>query len=92
MYIFVSQSSDVVVNKNQLAKICKNEFRDAVIINSDFTDYIGNDIEILAERIKLLSKADVVIFPADWKSSKRCRIERLIADEYKIKTFVMEEM
>ena len=43
-----------------------------------------NNMYMLGISILLLSKADVIYFVKDWKNSRGCRIEHMIAEEYGI--------
>lgn len=39
-------------------------------------------MDYLAESLKLLGKANIVVFASNWKSSTGCRIEHMCAEEF----------
>lgn len=41
-------------------------------------------IELLGEAISKMADADVVVFSKNWKESKGCRVENLVAELYNI--------
>ena len=50
----------------------------------------ANTIWLLGESIKVLSKADLVIFDYNYKNSKGCQVEKLICDLYQIPYIILK--
>lgn len=98
MNIFISQpmngktTDEIISERNSIIALAQKKFgKNVEIIDSYFKNYIGNPLEYLGESIKLLSKADVVIFAKGWETARGCKIEHSCAEEYDIKIFEVEE-
>ena len=48
------------------------------------TKHLGNDVYMLANSIKMMSEADLVVFAPGWESANGCVIERAICRTYGI--------
>ena len=48
-------------------------------------DYYNYSLYYIAKSIDAMGKVDAVYFTKDWRSSRGCRIERMVAKEYGVK-------
>lgn len=89
--LFISQpmrgrsDEEILKERESLIEKAKQKVNDEVeILDSYFSDYNGNALGFLGKSIELLSKADVALFGADWKSARGCRVEHKCCEEYGI--------
>ena len=68
------------------------EVVDQINLNEEMLENYKSPLEILAEDIKLLNMADIVVFPSNFHKSKGCRIEWNVCKVYEKKRLVIEEI
>lgn len=52
----------------------------------------GQKIDILANDIRLMGFADVIIISEDWQEARGCQIEKFIADTYELPYLMFDPM
>lgn len=93
MNIFISQpmtgytQKQILSERSKAINYIQNNCDDVQFINSYLPEFqdTDNPIYALGETIKLLSKADMIVFLKNWEQSKGCQIEHKICELYKIK-------
>lgn len=62
--------------------------RGCKLIESNLGDEDQKPLWSLGESLKLMSRADLVVFAPDWEDARGCRIEYMCASEYEVPILV----
>lgn len=90
--VFISQpmkgksDDEIAADRAVLVGRVKEMYGDVEVIDSFFrgAPVDAKPLWFLAESLRLLSTADVVVFAPEWERARGCRIEHLCAEEYGI--------
>lgn len=96
MKVFISQpmngllESQILFNRACAIEEVRKAYddREIEVIDSYFNDYKPEGhrkaVKYLGKSLELLADADLVVFVADWRDARGCRIENACAREYGI--------
>ncbi|MDR0966265.1 MAG: hypothetical protein LBM75_07180 [Myxococcales bacterium] len=90
--VFISQpmrgltAEEITSRRAALIKAIRRDFGEIEIIDSHFKEAPAEwqRLDFLGESIKLLGKADLVVFAGDWASFDGCNVEHFVAQRYDI--------
>ena len=96
--VFISQpmrgktQEEILERRNRIIELIKETIDEPYILDSFLTGAKDVDpLVCLGHAITILSKADIVVFDADWHESRGCRIEHSISEEYDKKFYYVKE-
>ena len=93
MKVMISQpmrdKTDEQIREERATLVAQLEKEGYEVVDSIFQDEPPADVKnkgawYLAKSIELMSKVDAVVFMKEWVTTRECRVEHYIADEYEI--------
>lgn len=96
--VFISQpmsgidDDEITITRSAIVNAVKDQWPNAVILDNEEPENVPADtvhepLVNLCTDLMVLSKADVIVFDSDWRSSNGCHIERACAALYCIPSF-----
>lgn len=91
--VFVSQpmrgraEEEILAERDWIIQVAHAYLGDDVTMINNFTklDCMA-PVECLGDSISMMATADLVVFAPGWRKARGCKIERMVAKEYKIPT------
>lgn len=89
MKIFISQpmkdmsEQEIMVVRDNIVGVMESVIEDLELIDSFLKDK-STPLEMLGESIKMLSKADLVVFAPGWDNARGCIVEHTCCEQYDI--------
>ena len=99
MNVFISQpmngltDAEIVTVREKIFDEFKLDHPEAVLLDhyadlkskvGIFNSYTHSNVALLAESLRTMADADVVLFAKDWEKARGCRIENKVAGYYDI--------